>query len=82
MKSKGKKSFINHSIVQMMCRLEGLVSGCDAANLLLESSAGAPKRLRLFPEQPEGGQTAAVRKGCERGNFLRIFVGVNFNFLL
>ena len=38
-----------------------------AANLLLESSAGAPKRLRLFPEQTEGGQAAAVRKGCERG---------------
>ena len=40
----------------------------SAANLLLEISAGAPKRLRLFPEQPEGGQAAAVRKGCERGN--------------
>ena len=25
------------------------------------------ERLRLFPEQPEGGQAAAVRKGCERG---------------
>ena len=28
----------------------------SAANLRIESSAGAPKRLRLFPEQPEGGQ--------------------------
>ena len=28
----------------------------------------ARERLRLFPEQPEGGQAAAVRKGCERGN--------------
>ena len=27
----------------------------SAANLLLECSAGAPKRLRLFPEQPERG---------------------------
>ena len=50
---------------------EGLVSGCDAANLLLEFSAGAYKRLRLFPEQTEGGQAAAVRKDCERGyNFV------------
>ena len=40
---------------------EGLVSGCDAANLLLEISAGASKRLRLFPEQPEGGQATAVQ---------------------
>ena len=47
---------------------KGLVSGCDAANLLLESSAGAYKRMRLFPEQPEGGQETAVRKDCERGN--------------
>ena len=43
----------------------------SAANLLLEISAGAPKRLRLFPEQTEGGQEAAVRKGCERGSFSR-----------
>ena len=51
---------------------KGLVSGCDAANLLLESSAGAPKRLRLFPEQTEGGQATAVRKGYERGNLFSI----------
>ena len=47
-----------------------MVSGCDAANLRIEISAGASKRLRLFPEQPEGGQAAAVRKGCEWGNFM------------
>ena len=41
----------------------------SAANLRIEISAGASKRLRLFPEQPEGGQAAAVRKGCERGKF-------------
>ena len=48
---------------------EGLAGGGDADNLLLGSSAGAPKRLRLFPEQTEGGQATAVRKECERGNF-------------
>ena len=41
----------------------------SAANLRIEISAGAPKRLRLFPEQTEGGQATAVRKECERGNF-------------
>ena len=44
----------------------------SAANLPIGSSAGADKRLRLFPEQPEGGQAAAVRKGCERGNKRKI----------
>ena len=30
------------------------------------------ERLRLFPEQTEGGQATAVRKGCERGNKRKI----------
>ena len=47
----------------------------SAANLRIEISAGADKRLRLFPEQTEGGQAAAVRKGCERGN-LKIAVQI------
>ena len=33
----------------------------SAANLHIEISAGASKRLRLFHEQTEGGQAAAVR---------------------
>ena len=45
----------------------GLVSGCDAANLLLGISAGAFKRLRLFPEQTEGGQELPSERDANGG---------------
>ena len=39
----------------------------SAANLLLEISAGAPKRLRLFPEQTEGGQALPSERDANGG---------------
>jgi len=51
-----------------------LAGGGDADNLLLESSAGAPKRLRLFPEQTEGGQELPSERDANGGIFIK-FVG-------
>ena len=53
---------------------QGLVSGCDAANLLLVFSAGAPKRLRLFPEQTDGGQELPSEKDAN-GGIRYLFLG-------
>ena len=39
----------------------------SAANLPIEISAGAPKRLRLFPEQPEGGQGLPSERDANGG---------------
>ena len=71
MKSKDRKSFINHSMVQMMCKMGGIGQRLvPAANLPLEISAER-QRWRLSWSRPNG---------LRMGNFLRIFVGVNFNF--
>ena len=39
----------------------------SAANLPIEISAGAPKRLRLFPEQTEGGQALPSERDANGG---------------
>ena len=39
----------------------------SAANLPIGSSAGADKRLRLFPEQPEGGQALPSERDANGG---------------
>jgi len=45
-----------------------LVGGCDAANLLLEFSAGATADAAL-PMQPEGGNFSADRERMLKGDF-------------
>ena len=69
MKSKGKKSFINHSIVQMRCRLEGLVSGCDAANLRIEISAGAKSGCGFSLSRPMEGRQLPSERDAKGGIF-------------